>query len=204
MAKGKWSEKEARLEFRRKMFHLIAGSIILILVYFDIINLFWLLVLFIIGFGISYLTKKKRLPFFSKMLEWFERPGAMESFPGRGPLFMVLGFALSLALFPKDVALASIAILTVGDSISHMSGLFGGSMPHPLNISKMLEGTIVGMFAAFLAALLFVNPIEAFMAAFVAMFFEAIEIKIMKRTALDDNLIVPMIAGIVIMLMRRL
>jgi dolichol kinase len=199
---GKMMVDEDALELRRKTFHLLLGLVVLFAVTFGFIGIIELLFLLLIGAIISYFTKRKKLPFFSKVLKWFERPLVMQTIPGKGALFLILGFVMALILFPRDIALAAIAIITVGDSVSHLVGRFGGSVPHPWNTSKMIEGTMLGTFCAFLIAMFFVNPVEAFVASFIAMFFEAIEMKVWRTQALDDNLLVPLLAGIVIILMR--
>jgi len=197
------TKKEDKLEFRRQLFHLIAGLLVVVLVYFDVIDVFILLLLFVIGVLLSLVAKKRWIPLISHLLDLFERPNAFDVLPGKGALFLLLGVMLSLVLFPKNIALASISILAVGDSVSHLFGRFWGAVPHPLNTNKMIEGTIVGTFLAFLVAALFVSPVEAFLAALIAMVFEAVEYSIWKRFSVDDNLVLPLIAGIVIILIRR-
>ncbi|MFQ5474528.1 MAG: diacylglycerol/polyprenol kinase family protein [Candidatus Nanoarchaeia archaeon] len=196
--------KNDTLEFRRKIFHILVGLFFVGLIYLDLIGVLGILIIFLLGLFLSLIVKRRNVPVISYMLNLFEREKDKKTVPGKGALFIMLGFTLSLVLFPKDVAMAAIIILTVGDGLSHLVGRFSGAMPHPLNANKMIEGTIVGTFFAFLSAMIFVNPIEAFFAAGIAMGFEAVEWKIWGQETIDDNLIVPVIAGIVIILMRIL
>ena len=199
----KFKKRDDALEFRRKMFHLLFGLVLLVLLYYAVIDVIFLIFILLFGIILSVASKHFRVFGVSRMLKWFERPVDLQHCPGRGAMLLMLGFILSLVLFPKNIALASIAILSVGDSVAHLVGRFGGAMPHPFNIAKMIEGTMVGTLCAFLVAMIFVDPISAFLAAFVAMLFEAVEVKVWKYSALDDNIIVPMIAGIVMLLVRR-
>ena len=199
-----FKQRDDALEFRRKIFHLLFGMSLLVMLYYSIIDVMFLIFLLLGGIILSVASKYFQVWGINKLLKWFERPSDIKHCPGRGAMLLLLGVILSMVLFPKDIALASITILTVGDSVAHLAGRFGGSMPHPFNMAKMIEGTMVGTLCAFLVAMLFVDPISAFLAAFIAMLFEAIEVKVWKYSALDDNIIVPMIAGIVMLLVRRI
>ncbi len=104
-------------------------------------------------------------------------------------------------MFPKDIAMASIMVLALGDSISHLYGLHYGKTKHPLSKTKFMEGTIAGTIFGFIGAFVFLPWWEAFLASFAAMIVEAIEIKI-GTNQVDDNLIVPFVAGAAVWLMR--
>ena len=97
--------------------------------------------------------------------------------------------------------MASIMILAVGDSISHLFGLHFGKTNNPLPKTKFIEGTIAGFIFGFIGALVFLPWLEAFFASLVAMIIEAIEIKIGNQQV-DDNLIVPLVAGAVVWTIR--
>ena len=194
----------SRIEIRRQIFHLVIGAIVLFLLYFSVIDAVHLFVVCILGFLTGLVYRKMDIPVIKFFIDNFERPHLRKRFPGKGALFLFLGFTLAAALFPKDIALAAIAVLVVGDSVSHLTGKYYGSIPHPLNQNKIFEGTILGVFGGFLAAMLFVNPVEAFLASFVAMIFEAFEIELWKKTNVDDNILIPVIAGVVIVLLRTI
>jgi len=104
-------------------------------------------------------------------------------------------------LFDKDIAMASIMVLALGDSVSHLYGLHYGKIKHPLSNKKFLEGTIAGFVAGFIGALVFARWYEAFFASLAAMIVEGIEVKIGTRQ-IDDNIIVPLVAGGVLWAMR--
>lgn len=106
-----------------------------------------------------------------------------------------------MLLFPKEIAMASIMILALGDSVSHLYGLHYGKIKHPLSNAKFLEGTIAGFVAGFIGALIFLPWLEAFLASLAAMIVEAIEIKI-GIGQVDDNLIIPIVAGTIVWAVR--
>jgi dolichol kinase len=126
-----------------------------------------------------------------------------KTFPGKGLIFFFVGVLLSIKLFERDIAFAAIMILTFGDSVSHLVGGSIGQLKNLFNgkSRKLFEGTLAGTIAGFCGAIFFVTPIEAFVASFVAMVAEVVQIDFNKNT-LDDNFVVPLIAGAVIILMR--
>ena len=97
--------------------------------------------------------------------------------------------------------MASIMVLALGDSISHLYGLHYGKTKHPFSKTKFLEGTIAGIIFGFIGAFVFLPWWEALLASLAAMIVEAIEIKIGTQQV-DDNLIVPFVAGAVVWIVR--
>ncbi|MFH1332036.1 MAG: phosphatase PAP2 family protein, partial [archaeon] len=182
------------LEFRRQVFHLCLGIVILALLFFGVIDVAVLIVVFLVGLVFALLSLKFRIPFVDWFLERFERK---DTFPGKGALFFFLGSILSLLIFPWYVALASIAILTFGDSIAPLVGVYFGRNKSKLNGRKFVEGFVVGFFVAFAAASFFVPLVAALIGSFFGMLFEFLEIKF-KGYPVDDNLFVPLISGAVI------
>jgi dolichol kinase len=99
--------------------------------------------------------------------------------------------------------MASVMVLALGDSVSHLFGLHYGRIKYPLSKTKFLEGTIAGFIAGFIGALVFLPWHEAFFASLIAMAAEAVEIKIGAQQ-IDDNLVVPITAGAVVWLFRAI
>ncbi len=114
----------------------------------------------------------------------FERSGGNY----RGAFYFYLASAVSLFLFPQQIALLSITVLALGDSLSTAAGIFGS---HKIfyNRKKTWEGTLAGFAAAFAGCLL-ISPQLAFIAAFIGMLVESLPLDI------DDNLMVPLLTGI--------
>ncbi|MEM4260189.1 MAG: phosphatidate cytidylyltransferase [Candidatus Woesearchaeota archaeon] len=189
------------IELNRQLFHLFFGIFIIILLYFSIINLWMILILFIVSIFISIISKYKRIPIIDFMLRNFDREG--QTYPGNGAVSYLLGIILTLLIFDtilnfKNIALASIAIMVVGDSVATMVGIFFGRTRNPLNALKTLEGSIAGIIFAFLAGIIFVHPVNALFASIISMIFEAVDKEYFK---IDDNIIVPLTAGVVLILM---
>ncbi|MBN1385504.1 hypothetical protein JW968_00835 [Candidatus Woesearchaeota archaeon] len=175
----------------------------LFLIWADMVSLLQLMALLIAGIFLSVWCRFSRVPLISYLLDIFEKEEHLKVFPGRGALMFLFGTILAIIIFPKDIALASIAVLTFGDSVSALYGIAFGRVQHPLSRKKFAEGNIAGGAAAFIVALLFVSVPEALFASIVGMLIEAVESRRFK-VILDDNLTIPMAAGLVILLIRIL
>lgn len=188
-------------EWNRQLFHIFLGFVLVGLLMYGIIDKEIIAILIIIGLILPYLSKKIRIPIIYGLLQKYERKQDIERFPGKGMLFYFIGVYIVLFLFPREIAMASIMVLALGDSVSHLYGLHLGKIKHPLSKTKFLEGTIAGFIAGFLGALVFLPWYEALIASLAAMIIEAIEIKI-GTEQVDDNLIVPFVAGAVVWVVR--
>lgn len=192
-----------RKELRRQFVHIIIGALFVAFIYFEWVTAWVLFFILVVLGALSYFSTKYEIPLVSNWIEKYERHRDAQSFPGRGPILMVMGMLLSVELFSRDVALAAIAILVLGDSLSHIIGATFGKIKNPLSKIKLIEGTIAGTVAGTIGALAFVSFPEAFLGALAAMIIESLEIDMNKRP-IDDNLIVPLVAGAVIMILRSL
>ena len=110
------------------------------------------------------------------------------------PIFYALGIILALTIFPPAAGYASIAILTLGDGSATLFGKKLGKTRFPFNKAKNLEGSILGFTIAFLGATLFIEPIRALISAAAGMLTECLP------TPINDNLIIPLIAGTILTL----
>jgi len=189
------------LELRRQIFHWIFGVVIVILLMYGFIDKWILLYLIIIGLIVSFLSRKTKIPIIYWFLENFERPEEMKRFPGKGVITYLIGAFLVTLFFPLEIAMASILILAFGDSVSHIFGISYGKRKHLLNDKKFIEGSIAGLVAAFIGALVFLPWFEALAAAFFAMLAEAYEIRIGKGQV-NDNIVIPLVAAIVVTVVR--
>ena len=185
---------------RRQLFHATVGIAIVVLVYLDVLKWWGLLAILAVGSVLILLSRKYRIPIVYWFLERFERQEVMEIFPGKGSFFFVLGAFVVVLIFDKSIAMASIIICALGDSMSHLVGARMGRVKHPFSNTKFIEGHIVGAIIGALGAMLFVSPLTALVAASIAMFVEGIDIKFRMKWILDDNFIVPLTAGIVMFL----
>ena len=105
-----------------------------------------------------------------------------------------MGCILVLRLFPENIAFASIMIMTFADPISHLIGSSLGKRDNPFDNKKKIEGNIAGFLVGGLAAMVFVPVFQAVTGAAFAMVFESISLQV-SGERVDDNLLVPLIAG---------
>lgn len=110
------------------------------------------------------------------------------------PIFFALGIVFSLILFPAPAGYASIAILTLGDGFANIFGRKFGGVRFSFNKGKNVEGSIFGFLFASVGAMLFVDPVKAFVGAAVGMLVECLPLPI------SDNLAVPLASGLVLMM----
>lgn len=191
-------------EMYRQVLHALIGVTTAVFYYYNLLSPLAIFLMIIIGIIASILSKRIWLPVFSFFLRHCERDNDRTTFPGKGMVFFFIGVLLVVQLFEKNIALAAIMILALGDSASH---LIGGSFGQIKNIfngksKKLFEGTIAGTVAGCIGALFFVSIPEALVGSFAAMIAEVIEIDFNHNT-LDDNIVVPLVAGTVIFLMRH-
>ena len=178
-------------ELRRELLHILVGIIFFLLVLFVPYSKFLLFGLLIIGGAASFLSVSFKVPIVNRFLCLFERE-CNKQFPGKGLIFFFLGSLLALQLFSREIALASILILVFADPISHFVGKnFGGTIK--IN-KKYFEGTLVGILAGTIFASFFIPFYIALIGAFFAMFLEIIEVS-MAGKSIDDNLLIPLVAG---------
>ena len=189
------------LEVKRKIVHLLLGIFLILLLYYDMVDKLVIVITTLIAFLILYLSTKIRIGFIEWLLDNLDRPHTRRIFPGRGPLFYLIGCSLALIIFSKEVAMASIVILAIGDSIPNIVGIKYAKIRRPFSDKKYLEGALVGFVLSFAAATIFVSWYEAFFSSLVAIFLEGIDMRI-GLEKIDDNLIVPLSAGLVISLFR--
>ncbi|MBT3813807.1 hypothetical protein HOE37_03860 [Candidatus Woesearchaeota archaeon] len=193
----------SKTEIKRQLFHLALGLALAGLYYLDIIGPLTMFLGIICGGLLSFISKRVDIPIFSTFLDHFERKEVRKKFPGKGMIFYFIGTLFVMQLFEKDIALAAIMVLAFGDSVSHMFGAKFGKIKNIISgdSKKLLEGTFAGTVAGALSAALFVPFPEAFLGALAAMIFEVFKIDFNDKT-LDDNIVVPLIAGTVMFLIR--
>lgn len=191
------------LETRRQIAHILLGLVIVLLLHFDFLNGFILFDLILLNLIISLLSKRYNIPVVTWLLEALDRTEDIKKFPAKGTLMFLIGVSLVVWMFPKDIALASILILTFGDGLSTYVGThFGKSKLFPAS-KKTWEGSLAGFVAASASALIFLTWPLALIASAVAMIVEAFEIKVGKWVV-NDNITVPLVAAGTVWLIRLL
>ena len=135
--------------------------------------------------------EKKKLPILSSITRHAAAPGETYEFI-TAPIFFALGISLTLLLFPSPASSAAIAIFALGDSAASIFGRMVGRKTLFFNKGKTIEGSLCGLFFAFLAGAFFVNPLEALAGAVVAMVVETLPLPV------NDNLTIPLITGLML------
>ncbi len=130
-------------------------------------------------------------------LRWFHgamRPGE-ESRP-TGATYYLLACFLTIVLFERTVAAAALLILACADTAASVVGQALGG--YRLAQGKTLSGTLAFLVTAFLVTLPFFPPAIALGGAFIAAVAESLPLR------LDDNLTIPLSAGISITFFQAL
>jgi dolichol kinase/membrane-associated phospholipid phosphatase len=187
------------LEFRRQSFHFLLGLFCVFLHWSGWLRLRWLALVLLLGLGISIWSQYRKIPVISDILELFDRPRDHD-FPGRGAFYFLLGVFLSFLFFPVKVAYAAILIMAVGDSLNHLFGRNLKKFQVWWNPKKTWIGVGLGVVSGTIAAQFFVPVEVAFCAALVSIVVETITLKV-GDFFIDDNIVVPLVAGGVIMLL---
>jgi dolichol kinase len=180
-----------KLEIIRKVGHIAAGIAVVLLVQSQIMPVAVLGLLILVLAALILYNAREEKELLTKVLS-INRADAR--IPGIEILFFFIGCWLSLVLFPRDIAFAAILILAFGDAIAHLVSRRFGSTQTFMTKTTYLEGTIAGVIAGSLAAWLYVPLIPAIIASIAAMLVEAGELRIGDHHV-DDNLLIPLIAG---------
>lgn len=203
-----FTNSDYQFEVKRKMFHIVLGFGVIALYYFNLFDAFRLFLLILFGLIICAAAKYYKIPGIQYMLDEFERKENLKRLPGKSAIYFLIGTWLAILLFPKDIAVASLLILTIGDGISPIIGMSYGRIKHPFSNIKFIEGSIAGAILSAVGIMLFVywgyisiSWLEALLASFAAMFFEGVEWQL-HRDLKDDNIIIPLVSGGIIWVMR--
>ncbi len=135
----------------------------------------------------------KRVPIISWIVHHAATKAELYEF-ATAPVFFALGILFTLLLFPISVSNAAIATFALGDSAAAIVGKTIGRKRLSFNKGKTLEGLAAGLFAGFLAALVYVNPLNALVAAATATIVESLPLPI------NDNLAIPLTTALVLTL----
>ena len=187
------------LEVGRKLIHFFTGFVLVLLLFYNIIDFKILGLVVIIAVLLSFICLFYKIPFFYWFLTRLDRSNDLKYFPGKGAVFYILGAFLVVLFFDKNIASASILILAVGDSFGYVCGKYFGFTINPLNKNKYLEGSIIAVVVSFCSAFIFVSFVPALCGSIAAMFIESLDLKFLKFK-LDDNILIPVVSGFVIYL----
>lgn len=183
----------------RKIFHLVLGLAIALLIYCSIFTELILFLIVIAALAVSVISKRTKIPVMQWFLERFEREKDLRSFPNKGTFYLFLGAFLTLVLFKKDIAAAAVLILALVDSVPALAGNHGKT-PHPFNSKKNIEAAFCGFVAAAVASLILIPWYQALLASLAAIIVEGMSIEI-RFDALNDNITIPLVSALVIWLL---
>jgi dolichol kinase len=156
----------------------------------------FLLLAISLGYIASYSYKKGfKIPILTQVINSAEREKD-KLFPGRGAIRFFTGSFLSLLIFRNrpDIVVASIIVLSLGDSASTLAGVTFGKHKIFYNKDKSFEGFLGGLIAS-VAGLLILTPLPipvVLGASFAGLLFESLPL------GLDDNLTIPVASGFTI------
>jgi len=200
-------------EVGRQFIHILTGTAVLIAIYlsghYAALVFAALLVVTVLA---SVLIKKFNLSQkTSGVFRRLGRPG-VQNVKLQGTILLLSGILVTLLLFPRNIVYASVAIVTLGDSVATIVGVLIGKHKLPYSESKTVEGTLSGLAAAFGGALLFVTPFQAFIGAAGGMLLESTislqtvreaNLKGIVKFFLNDNFMIPVLSAFLMLLASR-
>ncbi len=179
----------------RKFIHYSAVLIPLIYYYFldkSLAVKLLLLATFIVVFSdLLRMIGPRSRQLYVKLLGWMTKEKELKQ-EFTGASYMLVGSLVTVLLFPKEIAVIALILLTIGDPSACLVGTFLGKIRTFQN--KTVEGTLGFILAGFMVSLL-VAKVPVFyklLAAIVGGVVEMLPLKI------DDNFTVPLISGIVL------
>ncbi|MFO7711055.1 MAG: hypothetical protein R6V53_04805 [Candidatus Woesearchaeota archaeon] len=187
----------SKKEIRRQSAHIFFGLVIVLLLDHEIINGYALAGISAVIILLSVAATKTRLPLM-KYIRKIQRKNEQEGLQFKGMIFYALGCTTVVFIFPKEIALASIMILALGDSTSRLVGPLG-YLKYPFNNKRFLEGIVAGAIVSTIGAWAFVDIIPAMIAASGAMIIEGIDMRV-NNYKIDDNLTIPLISALILFL----
>jgi len=157
----------------------------------DRIFAFFLFLLIGIGIALEYARERyKRVNiFFSRFFNFMMRN---EELSGEltGATWLLLGCFFSVILFPKEISVISMLLLTVGDTFAAIIGIL---FPYGKYKGKTISGSLGGFTLAGLIIFYFVgniNPIVLIVGSIFAMLTELL------ISSINDNITIPIISGL--------
>ena len=177
---------------RRKIFHLLLGTLFIIsMITYGPFKWFFLAVL-TTGVILSLLQDRMDLPVITWFLDRYDKKD--DSIPGQGPLTFFFGAVLTWFLFPHDIAIMGLIVLTFGDPFAYLGGLSIGGPELHWNPEKRWVGMVCFMIVPLVLITLLFGPIPAIIATMIGTIVESI--KWPYRVITDDNVVIPLITSL--------
>ena len=175
-------------ELYRQMIHIVLGIIIAFSVlYVGKVLVFPLFILVLIGIFLYFYLKEHYVPIISDLLAICGR----ENEDGKGALLFAIGLLITLIVVDIDSAFYSILVFAIGDGLATLIGVRG-----KLKI-KYFEKTIEGFLAFFVSSCIILYHPYGMYGIIVAFIGACVELA-SKKIKVDDNLILPIIIGLIL------
>lgn len=190
------SSNSFSMELIRKAVHVVMGILIVLLVQNGILSPAVLGLLTLVLLALVFYNYQYEKELITRILA-INRADAR--IPGLDVLAFFVGSWVVLVIFQNhiEIAFASIMVLAFADPVAHIISSGFGGKKGAVSKTSYLEGTIAGTVVGALAAWVYVDFLPALIAAGVAMFIEAGELKIAEHY-IDDNLTIPVVTGAVL------
>ena len=171
---------------------MLIGTTFLILA--PIFSWSFFLILLILSLGAVFLIHASDVAILKRVIDYFDRDDAY--LPGYGALALIAGFLVATLLFPLPIALPALTIMVFGDGIATLAGTYFGRHHLMWNKGKSWEGLLMGLLAGWFAATFFTPTLAALIASTIALIGESLR----KPAWLDDNYLLPIIAGLIFLI----
>lgn len=182
-------------EILRKSIHIGVG-LTLSFIYFFLpdklsgISLFTVLLFGSYMFDLVRARTKQTLPF-TKLINQVIRPREASSVGGQ--TLYLAGALFTIVILSKKSAIIGLIIATVSDGIAALVGIKFKKFPLKFNKQKSLEGLMAASLVALIITLIFFNSLILSLTIFLVVILVEI-----ASTWFDDNLIYPVITGLVV------
>ena len=179
----------------RKLFHIICGSVIpLIYMFSDKKTALIVTGVFLVLQGIFDVLRIKgliRIPFVDRNTKEEEKRKPQGSF------FFILGCFITIIFFEKEIAVASLFVLSIADPFSSLVGAKFGRLRF---LGKSLEGALTFFVCAYILLRLFSFDVTTAAICAVA----ASLAEYFSTRYLDDNLSIPIVSAFVLTIIKSL
>jgi len=175
---------------RRKLIHLFYGLILVTLIEYNILNIYSLAFIILLFAIFVSIPSGRHLPFLKKIIVYFERDPEPK-YLAFGPFLFTLSSFLSLLVFRKNIAIAAILNLAIGDSVNALIGHFLKK-----DKGKRIEASFAAFLATALVATQYVALPQAIFGGLITLILEYSEPKF-RGKKIDDNLLIPIASGVV-------
>lgn len=193
------------LEIKRQIVHSLGVFNVLFILIFG--SFYASLIMLVIAIGFILFGEYRKTKLLSKILniepikkvedvvdngiKEYER---LNELPLNGAVMFYLGSFLVTVIFEPWIAIASIAVLALSDSISTLVGYYFGKHKLFINKKKSWEGSLAFFIMGFVVLLFFVDPFKALIVGLLVTIVEMLP-------KINDNISVPLSTAILLSLM---